>query len=150
MKCDCQIPEGGFCERHGFLKNARLVEMCQTNKAYWKLWESGQGALQNPTPALEQQSKKKVGRPGTELKKIIMRMQRMLPWFDLSPRKGCGCEATVRWMDRLGPDKCEKKLPKIIKRLEREAKKRKLSAPFQSFFAERMVRKAIKRARRTK
>ena len=87
------------------------------------------------------------GGPGTELKQIISRMQTLLPWFDLKPHKGCGCTETAKWMDKLGPDGCEVEIDTIVKRLEKEAKRRHLTVPFQRYWAIRMVKRAIAKAR---
>ena len=88
------------------------------------------------------------GGPGTELKHIIARCQKLLPWWDMQPHKGCGCNDTARWMDQLGPDGCEERITAIVKRLKNEARKRKITFPFQGWAAEKMVRWAIKRARK--
>jgi hypothetical protein len=44
-------------------------------------------------------------------------------------------------------DGCEKRIEKILDKLAEEARNRKLSVPFQRFWAERMVKQAIRRAR---
>ena len=88
------------------------------------------------------------GGPGTELKRIIAKCQKLLPWWDMQPHKGCGCNDTARWMDQLGPDGCEERITAIVKRLKNEARKRKITFPFQGWAAEKMVRWAIKRARK--
>lgn len=88
------------------------------------------------------------GGPGTELKHMIERYQRMLPWWDMQPRKGCGCDNTARWMNRIGPDGCEQKLDLIVNRLEDEAKRRKITFPFRRMAAKKLVRWAIRRARK--
>lgn len=86
--------------------------------------------------------------PGTHLSRLIARFQRVLPWWDMQPHKGCGCNDTARWMDQLGPDGCETHLDAIVDRLEAEATKREIKFPFRRAAAKRMVRWAIRRARR--
>ena len=86
--------------------------------------------------------------PGTHLSRLIARFQRVLPWWDMQPHEGCGCNDTARWMDQLGPDGCEERITSIVKRLKNEARKRKITFPFQGWAAEKMVRWAIKRARK--
>jgi len=86
--------------------------------------------------------------PGTHLSRLIARFQRVLPWWDMQPHSGCGCNDTARWMDQLGPDGCEERITAIVKRLKNEARKRKITFPFQGWAAEKMVRWAIKRARK--
>jgi hypothetical protein len=66
----------------------------------------------------------------------------------MQPRKGCGCNDTARWMDQLGPDGCEAHLDEIVGRLEGEATKRQITFPFRRAAARRMVRWAIRRARK--
>ncbi len=82
------------------------------------------------------------------MKQIIATWQRRFPWFDLSPAKGCNCDKIAKWMDRVGPKECENRLEFIVDGLEKEAKKRHLSIPFQRHWATRMVKHAIRRARR--
>jgi hypothetical protein len=86
--------------------------------------------------------------PGTHLSRLIARFQRVLPWWDMQPHSGCGCDDTARWMDQLGPDGCEAHLDAIVDRLEEEASKRKITFPFRRAAARRMVRWAIRRARK--
>lgn len=86
--------------------------------------------------------------PGTHLSRLIARFQRVVPWWDMQPHSGCGCNDTARWMDYLGPDGCEEKIDAIVDRLESEAKKRKLTFPFRKMAAEKLVRWAIRRARK--
>lgn len=86
--------------------------------------------------------------PGTHLSRLIARFQRVLPWWNMQPHKGCGCNDTARWMDQLGPDGCEERITEIVKRLKNESRKRKITFPFQGWVAEKMVRWAIRRARK--
>jgi hypothetical protein len=142
MRCECTIPEGGFCERHGIYKSPGWVRLCNTRADYRKAWDEGRGPGQ-PRTTVDQ----KRGGPGTELKRIIAAWQKRFKWFDLSPRKGCQCEAMATWMDRLGPDGCEKNIDKILDKLEEEARKRKLTVPFRRLMAKKMVRRAIRLSR---
>lgn len=87
--------------------------------------------------------------PGTHLSRLIARFQRLLPWWDMQPHKGCGCNDTARWMDQLGADGCETHLDAIVDRLEAEATKREIKFPFRRAAAKRMVRWAIRRARKS-
>ena len=86
--------------------------------------------------------------PGTHLSRLIARFQRVLPWWDMQPHGGCGCDDTARWMDQLGPDGCEAHLEEIVDRLEEEASKRKITFPFRRSAAKKVVRLAIRRARK--
>ncbi len=86
--------------------------------------------------------------PGTHLARMIARAQRLLPWWDMQPHGGCGCDATARWMDRLGPDGCAAHLDEIVSRLEEEAAKRGIKFPFRRAVAKRMAKWAIRRARK--
>ena len=47
--CECDIPDGGFCERHGVNKPPHFVKLCRTKKAYWLAWEQGRGPEQSIT-----------------------------------------------------------------------------------------------------
>jgi len=51
-------------------------------------------------------------------------------------------------MDGLGPDGCETHLDAIVDRLEAEATKRKITFPFRRAAAKKLVRWAIRRARK--
>jgi glycosyltransferase involved in cell wall biosynthesis len=58
-RCECTIPGGGFCDRHGVDKSAHWVGLCQGRKlAYWRAWELGIGpgqrqAARMPAPQRE-------------------------------------------------------------------------------------------------
>lgn len=41
--CDCKIPGGGHCPRHGIRKSAHWVALCQRRGDYWEAWEAGRG-----------------------------------------------------------------------------------------------------------
>ena len=86
--------------------------------------------------------------PGTHLSRLIARFQRVLPWWDMQPHSGCGCNDTARWMDQLGPDGCEQQIEQIVSRLEKEATKRKINFPFRREMAKKIVLWAIRRARK--
>lgn len=88
--------------------------------------------------------------PGTHLSRIIARCQKLLPWWDMQPHKGCGCNDTARWMDQLGPDGCETHLDAIVERLEAEAARREIRFPFRRTAAKKLVRWAIRRARKAR
>jgi hypothetical protein len=145
--CECDIPGGGYCRRHDVNKTQHWVKLCRTNVAYFQLWEDGCGPGQC-AHRKRYKVQKKAGGPGTELKKIIARWQKRLPWFDLAPKEGCNCGESVKVMDAWGPDRCEDRIEVILDKLEREAERRKLSVPFRRQAARWMVRLAIRRARR--
>lgn len=152
MNCYCPpLPEGQmlfWCERHKCNKTAHWRDLCLTRADYRRLWDEGRGPGQEDHPSVDGKDKEHSSGPGGELKKIIAGWQRLFPWFDLSPHQGCSCNETAKWMDQLGPRGCEKQMDVILDKLEAEAKKRKLSIPFQRFWAARMVRQAIRRARK--
>ena len=149
-QCHCE-PSGYpfYCERHKVKKTAHWVRLCQTRPDYFQAWEEGRGPGQTHAPLPKAESPRRGG-PGTELKYIIARCQKLLPWWDMQPRKGCGCNDTARWMDQLGPDGCEQKLDLIVNRLEDEAKRRKITFPFRRMAAKKLIRWAIRRARKAK
>lgn len=47
MTCECAIPNGGYCERHGIHKSARWVELCHTRPVYRTAWDDGHGPGQH-------------------------------------------------------------------------------------------------------
>lgn len=102
MKCECIL--AGYCERHGTAKTDRMVELCQTNVAYWDAWESGrlQDVGKVPAPA-----KKPTG-PGTELKLLLAARGYTIR------TKGCGCKDRIRKMNAWGVDGCKKRRAEII------------------------------------
>ncbi|MDB5386237.1 MAG: hypothetical protein JWM11_1883 [Planctomycetaceae bacterium] len=46
--CECTQP--GWCERHHCEKNRHLFEMCRRLKAWFRLWEQGEGPGQQRSP----------------------------------------------------------------------------------------------------
>lgn len=48
MACQCNIPDGGWCEPHQCWKSTRWVQLCQTRPEYVALWEAGKGPGQHP------------------------------------------------------------------------------------------------------
>lgn len=76
---------------------------------------------------------------GTEL-------ARLLRWFGLRHRHGCGCRRHAALMDRRGCDWCERNIELIVDWMEEEAGKRRL--PFMRAGARRLARLAIRRARK--
>jgi hypothetical protein len=79
--------------------------------------------------------------PGTELTKIIA-------WIGLTPAPGCKCKKRARYMDKMGCDWCEQNMSQIIGWLQEEHTRTKSLLPFISFAAEKLVRLAIRRARK--
>lgn len=41
--CDCQILNGGWCDRHHCQKTPHWVMLCRTHPGYFGLWEDGRG-----------------------------------------------------------------------------------------------------------
>lgn len=76
---------------------------------------------------------------GTELKSI-------LSLAGMRQRKGCGCQAVQRFLDRKSIAWCEDNMPMILDKLESQAKK--LDVRFSRFVASLAVRLAIRRAKR--
>jgi hypothetical protein len=79
--------------------------------------------------------------PGTELTKIIA-------WMGLTPAPGCACKKRARYMDKMGCDWCEQNVGQIVGWLQEEHARTKSLLPFVSFAAEKLVRLAIRRARK--
>ena len=146
-QCECSIPDGGYCNRHHIEKTAHFVLLCHTRPEYFQAWELGIGPRQR-APIAEVPVAIRKPRPGAELQKIIAWWQKRFPWFDLSEKPGCNCGSVRAWMDSIGPDGCEKKIEQILDKLQAEAKKRKLTIPFQRTWARMMVKSAIRRARK--
>ncbi len=90
-------------------------------------------------------------------------MTRILGWFGIKYEPGCPCPNHARQMDAWGPDGCEENLETIIGWLREEAEKRtvkktiatpggaatvEVPMPFSEFAARRLVKLAIRRARK--
>ena len=56
--------------------------------------------------------------PGTEL-------ERILKWFGVRVKRGCGCKDWVRWMNAIGVEGCRAESKAIIDHLREEAKQRR-------------------------
>ena len=41
--CECDIPGGGYCQRHHCNKSVQLAEWCRTKSSWWEAWEAGRG-----------------------------------------------------------------------------------------------------------
>jgi len=130
-QCQCNIPDGGWCEPHQVNKTAHYVELCRTKPRYRKAWDECRGPRQDFINY-------KVGGPGSELTQLFSK-------FNIAPG-GCHCKSHSLQMDRWGPDKCLEKMDTILGWLEQEAKKRNL--PFVRVAAKVMVKLACWRARR--
>lgn len=155
MKCpyvdtECSGPGADsrwwICPVHGARLTQAWTGLCRSKENYHRLWNEKRGPGQNS----EQRAitRRGHGGPGTELTKIIAWWQKRCPRMQLSKVRGCGCKAMARWMDKLGPDGCEQNIEKIVDKLQAEAIKRKMKIPFQRFLATRMVKQAIRRARK--
>ncbi len=79
------------------------------------------------------------GGPGTELKKI-------LSWFGIRDRGGCGCTDRARRMDQWGSRGCRQNLDTILDWLQGEARRRGI--PYVRCVARLAVLSAISRAER--
>ena len=79
--------------------------------------------------------------PGTELKKILSK-------WGIKAKANCACNKNMKIMDESGPDWCDANLETIVDWIEKEAKKRSL--PFLRIVGRKLVRMAIKRARKAK
>lgn len=77
--------------------------------------------------------------PGTELKKLIS-------WFPVPKKTGCrSCRNLELKMNLWGPEKCEKKIDYIVKKLRVAAARRSL--PFSESLAKTLIRRAIRNAK---
>lgn len=75
-------------------------------------------------------------------------LERIFGWFRIKPIAGCKCKAVKEKMDALGVDWCANNIPVIIDWLKEEHHRRKMWTPFSEFIAIRLVRWAIRRAKR--
>ncbi len=143
--CDCNILDGGHCERHGIRKTAHWVELCRRRGEYWRAWEEGRGPSQAQTTSRKNghptSGRVVAAGPGTELKRILL-------GFGIKPGCGCDCARMARQMNSWGPDGCERRLDTIVDHLEKEAKRRRLPIPFRRTLARLLVRRAIRKARK--
>lgn len=77
---------------------------------------------------------------GTELKNLIS-------WFPIPKKTKCkSCRSLELKMNNWGPEKCQQKLPYILKKLRIAAMRRKI--PFSESLASILVEKAIRNARK--
>lgn len=144
-ECTCKPTEFPFyCERHKVRKSARWVRYCQTRDGFWEAWEDGHGPGQfkdgHQPQRRNRKGKARTG-PGTELKKILAK-------FGIFSKGGCHCKQMAAFMDLWGPDGCEEKMPRILEHLKTEADKRNLGIIYSEWIVEKLVRWAIRRARK--
>lgn len=133
--CKCNIPNGGWCERHQMQKNAHWVQLCQTNPTYWQAWEEGRGAgrrLAAPPRVFK-------GGPGTELHKKLAQC-------GIHATATCKCRSRVKVMDRWGADVCRERVDEIVGWMKGEAKERGLR--FNRRLAKLLVLHCIRVARK--
>lgn len=126
--CQCDIQEGGFCQRHQVQKAKHWVKLCRTNERYWKAWEEGRGPGQViPEELREKQNPRGVG---TILRKLL----------------GCGCNVNYKQFNEWGPDKCEQNLDLLVEAVC--ASHRKKGQCVSEDSARRLAIMAIERARK--
>ena len=77
--------------------------------------------------------------PGTELKKLLAA-------FGIRATDTCPCNQYAVQMNVWGPDQCESRIEQIVQWLRDEAARRHL--PFAAFAARRLIKLAIRNARR--
>lgn len=118
-------------------KNPMAVNHVTSSKAIYTLHLAGKTAPKELFTKVKGNAIVAQG-PGTELEKLIS-------WFKRKS-KSCNCSSRIQKMNRWGPDECEKRMPTILRWLRHSAAKQKL--PFVEQVAERLVKRAIKNARR--
>lgn len=134
--CQCNIPNGGWCERHQVDKGPNWVRLCRTRPPYWNAWEKGTGPGQRRNGKGVKGFR---GGPGTELHNILASC-------GIKEDLNCECRSRRRKMNKWGPDKCREELSTIVDWMELEAKRRNMV--FNRLLARLIVRRAIARARR--
>lgn len=157
-ECECNVPESGRiqCSRHGCAKDTTQVQLCQAGGKYWRAWEDCRLADQQcysgdrvqplhrhvsgtARVRYERTGSRRQGGPGTELKGL-------LSLIGIRPARGCKCAQRMREMNREGCDWCAENIETIVDWLSEEADRARL--PFLRFAAKKIIRLAIRRARR--
>ena len=98
--CECALPEGDthvFCQRHKCTKTGHFVRLCQSNPAYFGLYEQGKGpCLRGTVPPLP-------GRVG--LGDVV---HHGLSAVGVTPARlsallgsDCGCDGRRKWLNRI-------------------------------------------------
>ncbi len=122
--CECQCPDGGWCEPHQIEKTAHYVKLCRTREPYRRAWNECRGPRQGHDQG-------KTSGPGAELCRMI--------GCDLGDGRRCVWRSRFTQMNDWGADGCILHMSLIsgwMKELHID----------QKITAERMVYLAIKRA----
>lgn len=101
--CQCDIPEGGYCARHGIRKPAHWVERCRTKENWWMAWEEGRGPGQSRKAPAERVRRAGWGdKVEAWLKKAGITPERytaIKAKFGLPPT--CGCARRREWINNV-------------------------------------------------
>jgi hypothetical protein len=141
--CECNIPEGGYCEPHQVYKYKNWVKLCKTNRSYFVAWKENRGPGQKKGKKTRQGKKKTrdaTRGAGSELIKIFK-------WMSLGMIAPCeGCRGLATEMNSRGPNWCENSMGYILRRIKENSEE--LGVPFNKGLIRKCVQWAIKRARR--
>ena len=90
--CECNIPDGGYCERHDVEKSAHMVKLCQTKERYWIAWEENRGPGQRNRNGLGDRVERVLNAVGVTKKRVSK----------LTGRPCGGCGGRQRWLNKQG------------------------------------------------
>jgi hypothetical protein len=125
--CECNIPNGGWCEPHQVVKTEHYVLLCLTRWPYRRAWNECRGPGQNiEGKRTVTGTRSVVLGPGTELRRAL--------GCGFSRRTQCDFEQMNRW----GCDGCREHMELIVSWLQ--------CPKMDAAKAERMVNIAIRRA----
>ena len=139
--CQCDIIDGGFCERHQVKKSASWVKLCRQRGKYWQAWESGRGPSQRKSPYTSRTQPPPILGPGWHTK-------RLLAMFGIAGEEGCGCTSYAAKMDHWGPDGCRERMAEILDHMAEQAENRGL--PFLRVACKTLVSHAIRCAEKSR
>ena len=91
MSCECDIPDGGYCQRHDVQKTAHWVMLCRTRPEYFRLWEDNQGPGQLGRNGLGDRIAAGLEAVGVTKKRVSKIL-----------RRPCNCGGRQRTLNKLG------------------------------------------------
>ena len=92
MNCECNIPDGGYCERHDVEKSPHLVHLCQTKERYFIAWEENRGPGQLGGDGLGDRIERALNAVGITKKRVSK----------VTGRPCCGCGQRQRLANKIG------------------------------------------------
>jgi hypothetical protein len=114
INCVCDIPNGGYCKRHGIQKSAHWVVLCTTRPKYFQAWEDGYGPGQNmPRIRVRESINSHIGDI------IARRFERI----GFHPIPGCPCKDIQNRLNSMTPESVLSDLEGWTRKLRGSARK---------------------------